>query len=82
MALKRLTRDHHNMHKRHLVIGDAMAVIFQHSAEVDHRLRWHQFAVQRRSRDRPLHQWRPAAVSEHVEPLFAPDTNGLPHQHR
>ena len=27
MALKRLTRDHHNMHKRHLVIGDAAAVI-------------------------------------------------------
>ena len=26
MALKRLTRDHHNMHKRHLVIGDAIAV--------------------------------------------------------
>ena len=26
MALKKLTRDHHNMHKRHLVIGDAMAV--------------------------------------------------------
>ena len=27
MALKRLTLDHHNMHKRHFVIGDAMAVI-------------------------------------------------------
>ena len=27
MALKRLTRDHRNMHKRHLLIGDAMAVI-------------------------------------------------------
>ena len=27
MALKRLTRDHPNMHKRHFFIGDAMAVI-------------------------------------------------------
>ena len=27
VALKRLARDHHNVHKRHLVIGDAMAVI-------------------------------------------------------
>ena len=27
MTLKRLTRNYHNMHKRHLAIGDAMAVI-------------------------------------------------------
>ena len=27
MALKRLAHDHHNMHRRHLVIGDALAVI-------------------------------------------------------
>ena len=27
MTLQRLTRNHHNMRKRHLVIGDAVAVI-------------------------------------------------------
>ena len=77
MTLKRLPSNYHNMHKRHIVVGDAMAVILALSSfyQVSHRWvpgEWN--GADLLSRDRLLHQWRLPIVSGHVNATLNTDS--------
>ena len=90
MALQRLARDHHNQHRPHLFIGDALAVILALSRSRSSSS-WLQFSVQRRITSQlhsakshidgglatfPRH-WRPPAVAEHVKTILITNVVGV-----